>query len=553
MTNLLASLCCKGEVHLVVGVSVLSAFRINSILESGARPVLVSSKKIDEKFPANLQEQIDNGRVSWVSRDFGEKDLITLGRQEVDHIVDKVFVTLTFKDYNFKKNIFQKCQKLRIPINIADHPEFCTFTLLSTYNKGDFQLGITTSGKGCKLASKIKRELVNALPQNIDEICNKVGELREKIQKEDNGYLDNLKNEQEAEILGDNEEDSIQTFKLNKLIHEFEMTEKDKKYQRARWLAQIVEYYPLKKLASLSIEDLSCAYQDDNEQPSAQVSLKKGTISLVGSGPGAVSLLTLGALSEIYSADLVLSDKLVPEQVLELIPRTTETFIARKFPGNAEMAQKELLDKGLAALNQGKKVIRLKQGDPYIFGRGGEEYNFFKENGFEPVVLPGLTSALAAPVMAQIPITHREVSDQVLILTGTGRKGVLPDLPFYNKTQTCVFLMSLHRLNQLTDVLIAERNWDPKLPCCIIERASCPDQRIIRSNLQNIYEAYETCGSRPPGLLVTGWACEVISDKNDYHNYNSKKWIVEEGCGEFDDKDSVSGLQNIISSLQTAH
>lgn len=539
MTKLLTAQNCEGEVHLIVGVSTLTPFRVESIKQAGASPILVSSV---DKLPVRLEQQVANGDLKWIQRDFDiELDLTSLGRDEVDSVVDKVFVTSkSTSEMSITKLIYEKCKRLRIPINVTNCPELCTFTLLSTYSNGDFQLGITTSGKGCHLASRIKRELINTLPANIDVICNTVGELRHRIQEED---LQDLKNK--FDLIDDsNEEDSILTLKLNELVHEFEMSENEKRLQRTRWLSQIVEYYPLKKLATISIDDLSNAYhqyQSDNKQIEVQTT-KKGSISLIGSGPGAVSLLSVGALAAIYSADLILADKLVPQQILDIIPRSSEVFIARKFPGNAELAQEELLNMGLQALQKNQNVIRLKQGDPYIFGRGGEEYKFFESHGFEPIVLPGITSALAAPVMAQIPVTHRQVSDQVLIMTGTGRRGILPNLPLYEKSRTTVFLMAMHRIIELVPELVENKGWDPELPCCILERASCPDQRVVRTTLKNVAELYELCGSRPPGLLVTGWACNVLKPIDP-----ETKWVVEEGCNVEDS--NIIGLKEIISNL----
>jgi uroporphyrin-III C-methyltransferase len=171
----------------------------------------------------------------------------------------------------------------------------------------------------------------------------------------------------------------------------------------------------------------------------------------------------------------------------------------------------------------------LKQGDPYLYGRGAEEYDFFRSEGFEVSVLPGITSALSAPLFAKIPVTHRAVSDQVLICTGTGRKGAAPDPPVYLANQTCVFLMSLHRLSALIDSLVAEgKNYPKTTPCAVIERASCTDQRVIRTTLEYVCAAVEEEGSRPPGLLVVGLACEVLEK-------NHQKWVVEEGFNGFDD------------------
>ena len=299
-----------------------------------------------------------------------------------------------------------------------------------------------------------------------------------------------------------------------------------------RWLTQICEYYPLSKLTQLSLSDISNLL-DQYRQDEGYVSLssdisvpelptRRGSIALVGSGPGHPDLLTQAALRAINTADLVLADKLVPSEILALIPRRTEVYIARKFPGNAERAQEELQQKGLAALHLGKRVIRLKQGDPYIFGRGGEEFLFFQNNGFQVSVIPGLTSALTATALAGITATHRGVADQVVICTGTGRKGVIPEPPGYSKTKTVVFLMSLHRIEELIASLV-EVGWPVDIPCAVVERASCRDQRVIRTRIKDVSKAVETVGSRPPGLLIVGWACLVL------HEEVKDGWTVVEG------------------------
>ncbi|GME94831.1 unnamed protein product [[Candida] boidinii] len=224
-----------------------------------------------------------------------------------------------------------------------------------------------------------------------------------------------------------------------------------------------------------------------------------------------------------------------------MIPTKTETFIARKFPGNAEAAQNQLLEMGLKALNEGKKVIRLKQGDPYIFGRGGEEFKFFESHGYSPLVLPGITSALASTIVSDIPATHRDVADQVLICTGTGRRGVLPNLPEYNASRTTVFLMALHRIVDLVPELINNKKWDTNLPVAIVEKASSPDQRIVRTTLGNVAEVVQIVGSRPPGLLVTGWACSVLKQLPE-----GSKYIVEEGYQNIQHDNEIKSFLNLL-------
>jgi len=300
------------------------------------------------------------------------------------------------------------------------------------------------------------------------------------------------------------------------------------KTRRTRWLSQICEYWPLEKLAGLTDDDIGPileSYINANNfkdvLPTLDSLPHRGRIQLVGSSPGHPDLLTTASVNAISSADLVLADKLVPQPVLALAPRRAVVHIARKFPGNADKAQEEFLKLGLEGLQKGLNVVRLKQGDPYIYCRGAEEFEFFKGHGYTPTALPGITSSLSAPLFVCISSTHRGVADQVLIYTGTGRKGAAPEMPEHINTRTTVFLMALHRLGDMVRDL-RKKGWPMELPCAVIERASCSDQRIVRSTLENVCFAVEEVGSQPPGLIVVGWACEVVK------KLDGKKWVVEE-------------------------
>lgn len=342
-----------------------------------------------------------------------------------------------------------------------------------------------------------------------------------------------------------------------------------------RWLSQVCEYWPLSKLASVSeadINQLLTAYSSPSTTFPSDKRISPlsvmGRLILAGSGPGHPDLLTQATYKAIQTADIILADKLVPSGVLDLIPRRTPVHIARKFPGNAEKAQEELLEAALNGVQSGKTVLRLKQGDPFIYGRGGEEVAFFKERGMETrvSVLPGITSALSAPLFAGIPCTQRDVADQVLICTGTGKKGAPPVPPEYVPTRTVVFLMALHRITGLvnelttrveTDVSANDQGtpqsdkgrtlWPLTTPCAVIERASCPDQRVIRTTLARVAEAIEEEGSRPPGLLVVGGACTFLGGPLE----KGRAWIVEEG---FRGLDGIAGeqIQNVLQTIEVA-
>ncbi len=453
---------------------------------------------------------------------------------------------------------------------MVDAPNLCSFTLLSTHSDGPLQIGITTSGKGCKLASRIRREIASILPQNFGTAVERLGTVRRRIWEEDH----RVQASEDPEVEPDDDDTVAQKASFNQLVTEADHT--TAKTRRIRWLSQICEYWPLGRLASITdadIDQILQAYSFPSSQvPPLDKSVldtrlrPKARIILAGSGPGSPALLTLATHRAIQTASVILADKLVPAPVLDLIPRRTPVHIARKFPGNAEAAQTELLSLGLEALENGHTVLRLKQGDPYIYGRGGEEFAFFRDKGYLPIVLPGITSSLSGPLFAKIPSTHRSVADQVLICTGTGRKGASPDPPPYVPTQTAVFLMSLHRLGSLVESLtgidpgrngpvvkddgtvpLRPRPWPSDIPCAVLERASCPDQRVIRSTLSRICAAVEEEGSRPPGMLVVGWSCEVLIKLPP-----GQDWATEDGFAGFDGLDDIAfGATGLYAETST--
>ena len=535
---LLTAVDSTSHIHLIVGSNPLAGSRCSKSLEVGAKPILIAPESPNLHY--GLLKRIEENNVQWLKRDFDDEDLKTLGREEVEYVVDAMFVTSGSKS-PLATHISTLCRKLRIPVNVTDSQNLSTFTLLSTHTSGPLQIGVTTSGKGCKLAARIKREVAATLPPDLGEAVERLGTVRRRIWEQD--HADEAATEQEGE-----DDEAGQNAAFNKLVTPADA--EAAKARRMRWLSQICEYWPLRRLAAITDEDVDTilkAYKQEIQQHASTSETRAlleptvldarkntGRIILAGSGPGHPDLLTTATLKSIRSADLILADKLVPAPVLDLVPRRTPVSIARKFPGNADQAQEELHLTALEALKQGKIVLRLKQGDPYLYGRGAEEVAFFREHGFEPIVLPGITSALSAPMFARIPVTHRAVSDQVLVCTGTGRKGAAPDPPPYLPNQTVVFLMALHRLGELIPTLTDRKTfaYPPSTPCAVIERASCSDQRVIRTTLEYVNAAVEEEGSRPPGILVVGRVCEVLQKM-------PQKWVVDDG---FNGLDGLKGI-----------
>ena len=160
-----------------------------------------------------------------------------------------------------------------------------------------------------------------------------------------------------------------------------------------------------------------------------------------------------------------------------------------------------------------------------VYGRAGEEVLYFRSHGFEPLVIPGVSSALAAPTFAGIPVTQRGVAESFIVCTGVGRKGKEVQLPAYERARTLVVLMGVARLSQVIDALIETSGtskrregqaYPPHMPIAVIERASMPDQRVISSTLKDIVKALDSNGEqRPPGMMIIGWAVLALNGQGD--------------------------------------
>jgi len=239
-----------------------------------------------------------------------------------------------------------------------------------------------------------------------------------------------------------------------------------------------------------------------------------GRISLIGSGPGDPELLTLKAARMLQDPNaLVVADRLVSDEILQLIRGDMKT--ARKLPGCADLAQDEIYQWCHEGLQQGKHVIRLKIGDPFVFGRGGEEVLQFRKYGVEPEVVPGVSSAFSAPLLGSIPVTHRGVANQVVMTTGYGRDGTCPDLIKYHPEQTLVFLMAVGRLEELCEKLIATAGYPKETPVGIVERAGCPNQRTVVGDMTTIATIARENNIKPPSVIVVGEVVNVLLQKDD--------------------------------------
>ncbi|KAL0092295.1 tetrapyrrole methylase [Phycomyces blakesleeanus] len=454
---------------LIVGGGNVAAQRIVSVRTADAHVILVCPAQglIDE-----TRYRIENKEVTWIDRNFVDSDL------------DGMDMVLTaMDDHEESARIGHLCRSKRIPVNVADVPPLCDFYFMSQHREGPLQIAVSTNGQGPKLANMIRTKIAATLPKDIGKTIEKMGLLRAKVREWEPAIENSGK--RMGWVIRCCETWGLETMsKLNEL-----------KGKEEENLYKVLEEY----------------FKKNEVPPTSLVFPSSPEIALIGAGPGDPELITVKAKRCLLEADLVVSDRLIPQQVLDLVQG--ELRIARKTTGRSDEAQEELLEWCLEGLKKNQRVVRLKIGDPLLFGRGGEEILWFRERGYEPVMVPGISSAFSAPMAAMIPVTFRGVSDQVIITTGRGTKGSMPDLPEYGSTRMLVVLMAVGRAVELRQMLL-ERDYPLTTPICWVENANCPEERVVLGILETMASVVVDNNIKAPAVLIVGKSVDVLTRDN---------------------------------------
>ncbi len=226
-----------------------------------------------------------------------------------------------------------------------------------------------------------------------------------------------------------------------------------------------------------------------------------GSVFLVGAGPGDPQLLTLKAARILASADVVIYDRLVPPAILELASPAAQLVYAGKHEGEQEATQVWIHEELVRQARAGRVVVRLKGGDPFVFGRGGEEALALRERGIGAEVVPGVSSALTAPALAGIPVTFRGVSRSFAVVTGHCHNAEETDWAAYARLDTLIILMGVSRRETIARALI-EAGREAAEPVAFIERSSTPEERVIETTLGEV--ARGQVAVEAPAAFVVG-------------------------------------------------
>lgn len=233
----------------------------------------------------------------------------------------------------------------------------------------------------------------------------------------------------------------------------------------------------------------------------------RGMVSLVGAGPGDPELITLRGLRCLQAAEVVVFDRLIDPRLLDEVPRDAERIFVGKALGFAVMDQRSIEDVLIDRARSGKYVVRLKGGDPFVFGRGGEEVEALTSAGVDYEIVPGISSAIAVPASAGIPVTHRDLSSTVTVITGHED----PSKPessvdwrwLAQSSGTLVILMGLERLDAICTRLLAE-GCHPCTPAAAVSSGTLPNQRTVTSTLERLPSTVKHAQLRSPAVIVIG-------------------------------------------------
>ncbi len=239
-----------------------------------------------------------------------------------------------------------------------------------------------------------------------------------------------------------------------------------------------------------------------------------GKVWLAGAGPGDAGLLTVRAAELIGTADVIVYDALISAELLSRIPHETETIYVGKHAGNHPVPQEEINQILVREAKKGKKVLRLKGGDPFVFGRGGEELEALIVEGIPFEVVPGITSSVAVPAYAGIPVTHRDFTSSFHVITGHARKDGTLNIDFESLVRlngTLVFLMSVSSMERILGGLM-DAGMSPDMPAAVLERGTTARQRRVTATVGTLKEESERAGIHTPAIILVGKVCVLSKE-----------------------------------------
>jgi uroporphyrin-III C-methyltransferase / precorrin-2 dehydrogenase / sirohydrochlorin ferrochelatase len=362
--------------------------------------------------------------------------------------------------------VAELARQAKVPINVADAPELCDFIMPSIVDRDPLIIAISTGGVSPVFARMIRARLESVIPAAYGRLVALAGQYRERLSA------------------------SIGSTILRRRFWE-------------RVLEGPVADRFLAGHEEEARQELERALEAAGSEAGEPVPL--GEVYLVGAGPGDPDLLTFRALRLMQRADVVLYDRLLPHGILNLVRREAQHIYVGKLPDDHILPQEEITAQLVKLAKEGKRVLRLKGGDPFMFGRGGEEIEALAQAGIPVQVVPGITAATGCAAYAGIPLTHRDHAQACVFVTGHAKTGKL-SLDWnalIQPRQTVAIFMGLGHLPELMEEFIAH-GADPKTPAAIIDNGTRPNQRVVTGSIETLAEQATKARLQGPAIIIIG-------------------------------------------------
>lgn len=437
----------KGQPCTVIGGGDVAARKVAMLLHSGGRVTVVSPQLC-----TSLKGQSESGAITHIQANFSPEHL--------DHAIVVIAAT---DDRAVNKQVSEIAKSQRIPVNVVDDPEFCSFIMPSVIDRSPVIVAVSTGGASPVLARLLRARLETLIPGSYGRLAALAEKFRSKVKKH--------------------------------------FTEPGQR--RIFW--EMTLQGPIAEMVLAGREEQAIDALEQAIVDEATDTMPQGEVYLVGGGPGNPDLLTFRALRLMQQADVIVYDNLVTPQVLEMTRRDADRIFVGKQRANHAMRQEEINELLVKLAREGKRVLRLKGGDPFIFGRGGEEIETLSANHIPFQVVPGITAASGVASYAGIPLTHRDYAQACVFVTGHLKDGTM-DLDWdmlARPNQTVVIYMGLLGLPVLCGQLIAH-GLPPTTPAAIVQQGTTPSQRVVTGSLESLPQLATDAQLKPPTLIIVG-------------------------------------------------
>jgi uroporphyrin-III C-methyltransferase/precorrin-2 dehydrogenase/sirohydrochlorin ferrochelatase len=436
---------------LVVGGGDVAARKVALMFRAGAQVTVVSPELCE-----SLQNRLANKEIIHEARNFESNDLEACA-----------LIVAATDDQAVNKKVSELAHSKCIPVNVVDQPELCSFIVPSIIDRSPVQVAVSTGGASPVLARLLRARLETMIPSAYGRLASLMNEFRDKVK------------------------DKITT-----------------EGKRRRFWEDVAQG----PIAEMIFSGKEAAARDAMHAAVDEAQASKGDrgeVYLVGAGPGDPDLLTFRALRLLQQADVIVYDRLVSEEILDMARRDADLVYVGKERDKHTLPQEDINLLLARVAKSGKRVLRLKGGDPFIFGRGGEEIETLMQEGINFQIVPGITAAAGAASYAGIPLTHRNYAQSVTFVTGHLKDGTmnLNWTALANPHQTLVVYMGLLGVKTLCSKLI-EHGLSEKTPMALVQKATTRQQKVLIGTLKSMPKLLETANIKPPTLIIVG---EVVN------------------------------------------